>query len=188
MSATLLNDETLSGREILNLVVLYDDRASRDHVLRIRDHLVEHFSSELEVVCSWWKFDFLAEASFATAAAKEVDKADVVLFSLHAAKNLPSHVQGWAEKAFSKSRQGQCLLALLGGEDNEAELREADDFLTSIALRAGLDYLGVPAIGGVPSELARRSIAHRAFTRTAVMDDILSQKPPLNRPRWGINE
>ena len=188
MSATLLHDETLSGREILNVVVLYDDRASRDHVLRIRDHLIENFGGELEVVCSWWKFDFLADSSFAVAAAKEVDKADIILFSVHSAATLPAHVQGWVEKAFSKSRHNQCLLALLGGEDNDSELHDVDDFLTTVASRAGIDYLGAAALGGVPSELARRSLAHRAFTRTSIMDDILSQRPRVDRPRWGINE
>jgi hypothetical protein len=189
MSATLLlNDETLSGREVLNIVVLYDDRASRDHVLRIRDHLTEQFGSELEVVCSWWRFDFLADTTFGAAAADQVEKADVVLFAIHSATKLPGYVQSWAEKAFSKSRQGHCLLALLGGDDTDVEVHEIDDFLTTLAMRAGFDYLGASALGVMPSELARRSIAHRAFTRTSVMDDILSHTSRISRPRWGINE
>jgi hypothetical protein len=188
MSATLLNDETLSARDILNVVVLYDDRASRDHVLRIRDHLIERFGGELEVVCSWWKLDFLAEPGFAVAATKEVDNADVVLFSLHSSTVLPAYVQSWLEKSISKSRGGRSLLALLGSEDSEAEMGDVDDFLNALADRAGVDYLGMSATGGASElEFARRSIAHRADTRTSVMDNILSFKPPV-RPRWGINE
>ena len=187
MSATLSNDETLNARETLNVVVLYDDRGGRDHVLRIRDHLTEHFGGELEFVCSWWKFDFLVDASFAAAAAKEVEQADVVLFAIHSSVALPTYVEAWIEKAVAKGRTGRGLLALLGGEDIEADLGEVDYFLTNIAARAGLDYLGASATAAVPSELARRSIAHRAFARSSVMDDILNFKASA-RPRWGINE
>jgi hypothetical protein len=187
MSAALLNDETLSARETLNLVVLYDDRVGRDHVLRIRDHLIEHFGGELDVVCSWWRFDFLAEPSFASAASQEAEKADVILLSLHSSNALPPYVQEWIEKAISKSRNGRSLLALLAGPDNETDLVDVDEFLTTVAARGGLDYLGASAFGGV-SDLARRSIAHRASARTSVMNDILSLRPPPSRPRWGINE
>ena len=187
MSATLAVDERSSVREILSVVVLYDDRASRDHVLRIRDHLVDHFGGELELVCSWWKFDFLAEPNFAKAAAKEVEEADVVLFALHSSLALPAYVEAWVERAIAKGRSGNGLLALLAGEDNEGELVEVDRFLTGAAVRAGLDYLGASATAAVPSELARRSIAQRAYTRTSVMDDILNNRPSA-RPRWGLNE
>ena len=187
MSAILSTDETASMRETLNVVVLYDDRTSRDHVLRIRDHLIEHFGGELEFVCSWWKFDFLAEPHFADAAAEELDRADVVLFAVHSSAELPEYVRAWLDRSLAKSRANRGLLALLGAEDMEAELGYADNFLAKVASRAGLDYLGASTAAGVPSELTRRSIATRADTRTSIMDSILSYRP-VSRPRWGINE
>jgi hypothetical protein len=186
MSAVLTNDPTPSLRETLNLVVLYDDRVSRDHVLRIRDHLVEHFGGELEVACSWWKFEFLAEPHFATAAAQEVARADVILFAIHSAAKLPAYIQTWLDRAVSAPRTGKGLVALLGAEDLDADLSDIDGCLQKLAYRGGLDYLGASA-NAIPSELARRSISHRADTRTSVMDDILNYRPPP-RPRWGINE
>ena len=187
MSATLATDERSSVRETLNVVVLYDDHDSRNHVLRIRDHLAEHFGGELELVCSWWKLDFLAEPNFAKAAAQEVEGADVVMFALHSSLTLPAYVEAWVERAIATGRSRHGLLALLGSEETEAELVEVDRFLTNVAVRAGLDYLGAPATAAVPSELARRSIAQRAFVRTSIMDDILNYRPS-STGRWGINE
>lgn len=187
MSVLLSSDDTLSARETLNVVVLYDDRASRDHVLRIRDHLTEHFGGELEVACSWWKFDFLADSHFATAATREVQRADVIVFAVHTTELLPPIVHEWLENTLEQGEELPALLALLGSADADVNLGHVDSYLSDVAKRTGMDYLGASTVAFIPSELARKSIAHRAVAHSRVMDDILNYRP-VAPSRWGINE
>src|SRR5436190_21103694 len=86
----------------LVILVAYEDKATRDHAIRVCDHLVAQLQLGIEFVFSWWRFDFLGEPSLALDAAVQASAADVVLFSMHARSELPLAVKQWIESWVDK--------------------------------------------------------------------------------------
>src|SRR2546423_15552467 len=66
----------LKGTETFSIVVVYEDTSTRNHAIRICDHLETKLGSETSFNFSWWKFDYLGDpflSAEATAAAAQSD-------------------------------------------------------------------------------------------------------------------
>lgn len=176
-------EERLSG------VVVYQDRTTRDRAIRLCDHLIETFWSDLALEFSWWKFDYLREPGISRLAAEAAARADLILFSAHASKELPPHVESWIE-SWLKRRENRtaALVALIGlAADPLKGMTPVHIYLREVAQRAQMDYL--PQVLDDPAvrfNVSVETINNRAEKVTSVLDDILHHNP--TPPRWGINE
>ena len=143
---------------------------------------------DLEIDFTWWRFDFLRDAGMVEAAADAAACSDVILFSAHGGRELPSVVEGWIERWVSRRglRHG-ILVAMIGtGEDRLKGLTPIHVYLREVAQRATMDYL--PQV--VDAELGRldssiETITRRAEKLTSVLDNILQRRPAPRR--WGTN-
>lgn len=176
-------DETLSG------VVIYQDQTTRDRAIRLCDHLMQTFWADLTLNFSWWKFDYLSEPRISRLAADATAGADLVIFSTHAGRELPPHVESWIESWLQRrENRTAALVALVGlAADPFKGITPIHTYLRDVAQRARMDYL--PQIIEDPAcrmSASVENITNRAEKVTSVLDDILHHAPVP--PRWGINE
>jgi hypothetical protein len=171
------------------VVVAYEDTATRDRAMLLCDHLVNQLWEDLDFELSWWKFDYLSDPQIAAEAAQAVGRADMVIFSAHAGRELPQAVETWVETwPADRDNPESALVALIGMESDLMKgVCPIHVYLREVARRARMDYLIDPredlSVGGDSSVEA---IAQRAGTVTSVMDRILRQANPPSH--WGINE
>jgi len=171
------------------VAVVYEDTATRDRAVLLCDHLVNNLWEDLDFELSWWKFDYLREPLIVAEATEAAIRADLVIFSAHAARELPPAVESWIETwTVRRDNPEGALVALIGmGSDLLKGVCPIHVYLREVAQRARMDYLAAPPealSAGIASSV--ESIVQRAETVTSVMDRILQQaKPPSH---WGINE
>jgi hypothetical protein len=170
-------------------VVIYEDRPTRDHALRLCDNLARKFWPDLELDFLWWKFDYLEDADLGRFAADTASESDLVIFSAHAAKELPTGVRTWIESWVNRRlNKPNALVALIGlAEDQTQGLSPIHVYLREVARHAGMDYLphlSGPAIGKL--DTTTDGIATRADRVTSLLDNVLHR--PTAPSRWGINE
>ena len=175
--------------DVCAVVVAYEDTATRDRAVLLCDHLVNKLWDDLDFELSWWKFDFLRDPQIAAEAAAAAGKADMVVFSAHAAQEFPPTVKTWVE-SWVANRDGRdsALVALIGMEEDLTKgTSPIHIYLRDVAHRAKMDYLSdVPDAPSVGVDGSVGAIAQRAETVTSVMERILQQASPPSH--WGINE
>src|SRR4030095_7937081 len=89
--------EVIEQGEIFSVFVLYEDVTARNRAIRICDHLLNEFESELCFDFSWWKFLFLEERTLAAFASKKACEANMIIVSADAGKEFPWAVEHWME-------------------------------------------------------------------------------------------
>lgn len=175
---------------LLNILVTFADAPTRERAARIHDLLVEALVDEYSLRFTWWKFDLLTCSDMFEAAVEAAVRADVLLFSVHAADRWPPHVQSWIE-AWKDKREQRCrsaLVALIGGADQlTCQLSPAHALLQRVACQAGMDFVPhvFPLMSETPCCLVDRS-SEPARHLASVLEQILTR--PAGVPDWGINE
>jgi hypothetical protein len=166
------------------VVVIYENPAIREHAVRFCERLAEeHKSSTVEM--NWWSFQFLSRPELASEAVQKAARAEVVVFAMEAAGDLPQEIKLWMERWLNKrgEREG-ALVGLLNREEGAHEMVSFREmYLRHAARRASMDYLSqsVPtAMRAMPDSID--SFCERAGRKTSVMDAIL-QKRPHSPPR-----
>src|SRR5207253_10842362 len=85
--------------EVFSVVVLYEDRATRDRVLEVSRHMATQVGDEIQLKFSWWRFDFLQDPELAQQAANAASVADMLLVSAHPGRGLPMEFTQWIESS-----------------------------------------------------------------------------------------
>jgi len=175
--------------EALSALVVYEDAITRNRAMDICDRLVRKFWSDMEFVFSWWRSDFLRDAQFATEAARVAAGSDLIFFSAHAGRELPSYVETWIETWLpERGKRNGVLVAMIGTVDDQIKgLTPIHVYLREVAQRANMDYL--PQVVDAPLNQLNASIetiTRRAEKVTSLLDGILHR--PVIPTRWGINE
>jgi hypothetical protein len=183
-----------SGRETgelpqLNLVVVYEDTATRDRALQVCDHLAIELEDEVHFNVTWWRMDFLTNPSIAWQATEAALRADMILFSLHAGPTLPPALEHWAQSWVEEREiSGGAVVGLIGSRQefaNWASPRHAR--LAKLAENARMDYLPQGCFN--PDEIsaaAMSQVGERAHSLTPLLKEILSHPHPSSH--WGLNE
>src|SRR5437899_10601275 len=70
----------LQPTETWSVVVLYEDKETRERAMAMCDQLVKKFWSEVEFDFSWWRSDFLTDPTMAHVAAQDARAADFVIY------------------------------------------------------------------------------------------------------------
>lgn len=163
------------------MLVLYDDAATRQRAMKVCDHLVHQFWSEVEFKFHWWRTDFLEDDTMAMTAATAAANADFIVVSASPDHELSPFVRNWFEAwiAQREGREGAFVDLTEAGLDSAAHGHHTKSFLRNAARRAAMDYLTKAPNslnGKLPDSL--ESVDLRAGQITSVLDNILHQPPP----------
>ncbi len=128
----------------LNVAIAYEDYSAGVHAIRTFQGLFEDVEKQLRFdMHNAWKFDFLRITELREAAVAETVRADLIIISVHAAKELPATVKWWIETALAQREGDPGALVLLydGHRQNGAKHPPtAEAYLTQCAQKAGLDF------------------------------------------------
>jgi len=173
---------TAESRESWSVTLLYEDTDVRQRAMRMCDHLMRQFWSDIEFDFNWWRFTFLEDPILARQAGRHLTDADVVIFAARRENELPPTLRNWLEGHLETRgvREG-AFIALFGEEDGPPRADSRKDlYLRALAQRNGMDYLTEPPAalpGRLPDSLD--TFSQRAQQHSSVMDGILQREVPL---------
>ena len=141
---------------------------------------------DFEFEVSWLRFDYLADPHLAADAIAAAARADMVILSAHAGRELPRAAQSWIDSwVIKREKLDGVLVSMIGGDPKEVS--PMHPYLRNIAQQVGMDYLST--VLDAPSERVNGSIeaiVHRPEKISPVTDGFLQQGNPPSH--WGINE
>jgi len=175
--------------EALAVAVVYEDSATRDRAMSLCDHLVHKLWEDIDFEFSWWKCDYLCDAGIAADAAVAAGRADMIIFSGDADRELSPAVKTWTETwaARRENREG-ALVALVGmGNGPVQGAGTSHIYLRDVAQRAEMDYLtNLSDPLSEPVNGLVHGMTQRAAPVSSVLDRFLLRVSPASH--WGINE
>ena len=127
----------------LNVAIAYEDSSAGSHVLQTFQGLFDADQRPLQFdMRNAWKFDFLRLTELREAAIAETVRADLIIVSMHAAKELPATVKWWMESALKRREGDPGALVLLcdGNHLDGSTPSPAETYLTQCARKGGLDF------------------------------------------------
>ena len=194
------------GRSSFDLVVAYEDAATRHRALHLSHHLSQQFADDHEFHCSWWKFDHLANRVLREQAAHAAAHANMIVLAVNARPKLPALQAEWIESWLplrrlhrTRSVNGAlvALVALMTGTEPTiaAEVRQTTEQLRQIADAARLDFfahafeLPTPLPAATTAEILENATPREIVTQ-ANLGALSAGNPHFKMPipRWGINE
>jgi hypothetical protein len=135
-----------NGKATVAAMVLYEDHSTRHRAMAACDDMVKRFWFDVHFNFDWWHVNFLEEESFAEIAAQSAAKADMVIFSGSADKELATAAKRWFERwSRHRDKRDGALVDLTettNSLNGAAELKKI--YLRDIAGRAFMDYLCKP--------------------------------------------
>ena len=184
-ASTIKNEAT---GETWSVVVLYEDKPTRDRAMATCDHLVRQFWTEVEFDFHWWRMDFLADPGMAQTAALDAREADIIIFSSAEAEFSPVILRWFDQWPEQRGGREGILLDLTHAPPTSMQIiARKQIFLRQVANHAGLDYLTRLPLQ-IESTLPNswQNAEARAGQVTTVLDEILNKLPPP--PHFGLNE
>ena len=175
--------------ETWSVVVLYEDKSTRERAMVTCDRLVRNFWTEVEFDFHWWRTDFLLDPLLAQTATLDAREADVIIFSSAGEAELSAAVLHWFDQWAEQrgNREGMLLDLTHGAVPVTLRSERKQNRLRELARRARLDY-----VPGIPAQLRGRlpdswqTAEARAVQVTSVLDEILNRIPPPSH--FGLNE
>lgn len=175
--------------ETWSVVVLYEDKATRERAMTTCDHLVKQFWAEVEFDFHWWRTDFLVDPRLAQSAGFDARDANVIIFSSLPETELSPVVLHWFDQWGEQraDRDGLFLDLTYAAVPATPLISRKQSRLRDIASRARLDYVTrfPPQLGGTLPNSWQNAEA-RAAQVTSVLDEILHRVPPPSH--FGLNE
>jgi hypothetical protein len=166
-------------REASRIVVAFENTATRELALRSSPDLAKLCSTKARNLVQWLAFASLSDST----PAREAAVADLLIFAITRAGDLPLEVKLWIENWVCQrnEREGAVVGLILAERHSSpgdvACLKEI--YLRHAAHRAGMDYLSqVPAVLPVSMPDSLESYSYRAGQVTSVLDKILHTNPP----------
>jgi hypothetical protein len=186
MTSALPSTDT---RPVLEVMVAYEDSATRDRALQVCDHLALELEDEVKLEFTWWRLDFLLDAQIAWEATEIAVRAGMIVFALHLGHGLPHVLEHWVDTwADERDATEGALVGLIGlGSDTATWASPRHELLRKIAARARMDYL--PQGRFNPDEVSAAALSNtdrRASAITPTLREILHQSHPSSH--WGLNE
>jgi hypothetical protein len=180
---------TKSGEETWSVMVLYEDKPTRDRAMALCDRLVKDFWSDVEFDFHWWRTDFLDDPRMAQTAAADATASDIFIFSSSPETGLSPMSLKWFEDWSGKreARAGMFLDLPGAAASASQSVQQKHVRLREVAERAHLDYFNripPPFSGAILN--SRQNVEVRANEISTVLDDILHRIPPPTH--FGLNE
>ena len=139
---TKLPDSHWEPKMPFDLVVAYEDRATRNRALHLYDHLAQQLLDDYDFKCAWWKFDHLADPSLREHSINDAAEANMVILSLHARPEIPEEQKRWVESWLSLRDQRKCALVAMIGDGEEASVDSSNliSWLRNAARLGQMDF------------------------------------------------
>jgi hypothetical protein len=171
------------------IVLVYEDSATRERLLRLGDRLIAKFGDDIDFEGAWWRLDFLSDPALANLAAGAAAKADIIAFSINLAGAWRGSLRRWSAMWADKRTGKEGAMLVLMGSESEARTFSSlpANPLRDIARRANMDYL-VPVEGQAPAaganllDLFLKQASHMTFVQETAAN------PGASSAHWGINE
>ena len=192
LSTTLVGSRLeAESRTPFNLLVAYEDLATRDRALHLSHHLAKQLEEDYAFHSSWWKFEHLTNRTLAQQAADAAAEANMVVLSLHARRELLPLHQAWIEQWLPRRQNRKsALVVLLAGADKQVQEAEPTlVYLRRVARLAHMDFFNHGFDLALPSRetsLPAPAETARLAPAPAPSQQVLYHQMPT--PRWGINE
>lgn len=183
MNVVMPERETPDFQDVCNIVVLYDNDATRTRALAACDYLVRQFWQEVELKFHWWRTDFLADAQLARVAADNAVTADFLIISSENDLAFSPRLESWFESWLARRAGVQGALVDLLPPSSQPTRRDSprERFLMDVGRHGGFDYL--TSIPGGAGESTRNDTRPPL---AGTIDDILGEsRPPTH---YGLNE
>lgn len=119
---TKLPDSQWVPKTPFDLVVAYEDRATRNRALHLCDHLAEQLLDDYDFKCAWWKFDHLTDPSLREHSIDDAAEANMVILSLHARPDISEEHKSWIESWIDLRDQRKCALVAMIGDGAQASV------------------------------------------------------------------
>jgi hypothetical protein len=125
-----------------DLVVAYEDRATRNRALHLYDHLAQQLLDDYDFKCAWWKFDHLADPSLLEDSIDDAATAHMVILSLHARPEISEQQKRWVESWLRLRNQRKCaLVAMIGdAEEDSVDSSNLISWLRNAARLGRMDF------------------------------------------------
>lgn len=189
MNVTSHAAEQTEEKEACNVVVVYQDSATRQRAMDACDFLMHKFWSEVEFDFHWWRADFLEQEALAQTAAEQAANADFLIVCSSPTHPLSPALKRWFESwiEIRHGRDGALLDLTESGLTEAGAPQTTGNFLRGIARRAMLDYFTTAQhtlMGTLPASY--EEVDERASQRSSVLDEILNHPP--RPPSFGLND
>lgn len=174
-----------------DLVIAYDDAATRSRAMQLYDHLAHQLLEDYDLQCSWWRIEHFHNPVLSEQAAQAAAHASMIILALRGDRPLPPMLKAWLPRWLDrKGDQKSALVVLLcaDGQPND-QAWHVQNYLRQIAQQARMDFfahsypLGTGLTWAAETEAPT---ARRAQTISPLVEEFLEE--PVYIPRWGINE
>lgn len=188
---TKLPDSHWEPKMPFDLVVAYEDRATRNRAMHLYDHLAQQLLDDYDFKCAWWKFDHLMDPSLREDSIDDAAAAHMVIISLHARPEIAEEQKHWVESWLALRDQRKCAFVAMIGDGEQASIDTSNliSWLRNAARLGRMDFFnhsfGVTARQSAPaSDAAQTALGNTG--PTILTAGIPSQHMP--NQRCGINE
>lgn len=184
MNALLINAADLEHLPDLarpiSCVGLFDDSSAKAQAIEIHSRVFNILRAEFQFECDWWSFEQLGQARLADEAATIAARADMVLFAVANADDLPRKIKLWIEMWLAKrTSQDGALIAIAGVANTPKSATGVQTYLEKIAREVGLAYFTSQFKCSEPVAIcSMEGILARATTVTPLLEKILLHRPP----------
>jgi hypothetical protein len=171
-----------------DLVVGYEDIATRNQALRLYDRLAQRLIDDYDFQCTWWKFEFLQSPTLFEQAADAAAEANMVVLSLRDSEAVPEIARQWLEAVTHRRDYRKSALVALICNLTPDKIRTAPVVTTlqGIAHLARMDFFcNTFDLPRESTDTSFEDISVRVHTVTPLLDEILHHRAPYPR---GINE
>lgn len=165
-------------------VVVYEDEATFLRAESICSGLIKEFH-DAEFDCLWVAFQGLENGELAKDAAVNAAKADLVIFSAHAGRELPDSVKQWIESWLPNKNLEETALAALVGlpTDDQRGITPIHVYLQDVAERGHMDFLPQIIATDQPPVFSQNEVSEPSQIKPVNFLEL----PAIPR-HWGINE
>jgi hypothetical protein len=145
MQATLQPDPfcrmTAPLGRTFRLFITCQDQAAFLQAKKVEDQVQRLCGNQMAVSCAWWNFALLRHDRLRDNALMEAAESEMIVISLSASGEMPSHVKAWLESWPVRPQAGQAaLVTLLPGKKMMSGPQSHVAWLRRIAEDRGLDF------------------------------------------------
>ena len=171
-----------------DLVVGYEDIATRNQALRLYDRLAQRLIDDYDFRCTWWKLEFLQSPTLFEQATDAALEANMLVLSLRDSDKMPEMAHRWLESVTQRRDYRKCALVALICNLTPDKIHSSPvvTSLQGIAHLARMDFFcNTFDLPEESTDTSFEEISVRVHTVTPLLDEILHHRAPYPR---GINE
>ena len=171
-----------------DLVVAYEDIATRNQALRLYDSVSSRLLDDYDFQCSWWKLEFLQSQPLFDQAADAAAESNMLVLSLREGHRLPDIVERWIEAIVERRdfRKTALVALVCNLPPEKAQGAPVVAALHRFAHRANMDFFcNTFELPNETTAVSFERIDARVHTVTPLLNEILQYRVPFP---GGINE